>query len=65
MHKVCIFKQINKLVLNFLLCPKDITKRFKVTLTLLAPLTRNEVNYTPVVEVLKHHLKESNFLALR
>lgn len=58
MYKVGVFKEINKhVLLNFLLCPKDLTKHFKVTPTLLALSYQSEVNYTPVLEVLKHHLK--------
>lgn len=56
MYKNCVFKQINKLVLNFLFCSNDIKKYFKVHPYLPCPSYQSELNYTPVLEVLKHHL---------
>lgn len=68
--KVRVFKQTSKqtkkpVLCNFPLCPKDITKHFKDTPTLLAPSCQSGVNHTPILDILKHHLKQNNFLALR
>lgn len=68
--KVPAFKQINKqtnkpVLLNFSLCPKDITKYFQDNPAPFALSCQSEVNYTPVLDILKHHLMQNNFLVLR